>query len=78
MENRKQETGNGRTPGTPSKAANQFADFTFPVSGFLFSICLLFSPMSVLPTRIDPRSEACRVNYAAMLEQVIRRDLARH
>jgi len=26
--------------------------------------------MTILPTRIDPRSEAYRVNYAAMLEQV--------
>src|SRR3989475_5634964 len=26
--------------------------------------------MPVLPTRVDPRSEAYRVNYAAMLEQV--------
>ena len=26
--------------------------------------------MPVLPTRVDPRSEAYRVNHAAMLEQV--------
>src|SRR5215831_21129515 len=26
--------------------------------------------MAILPTRIDPRSESYRVNYAAMLEQL--------
>jgi len=33
-------------------------------------LTLFSKPMTVLPTRIDPRAEAYRVNYDAMLEQV--------